>query len=159
SAAARPAASKPPLRIGATYSFNQFYPNPTLFASYGREGNFEVNFEYATILHQMPSGKLTPELATSWRTFSTGRGPNEDFEFTLRNDAKFADGTPVDANAVAGWLSWYSANNATYGPVMGPKPTFEAIGQSKVRARLTTPVPNFFQLLSDTGPYFGFPAS
>src|SRR5262249_27810176 len=71
----------------------------------------------------------------------------------------FADGTPVDANAVAGWLTWYSKTNGAYGPAMGPNPQFTAVGQWKVRARLAVPVPNFFQLASDTGPYFGQVAS
>lgn len=52
---------------------------------------------YAGITHLNPDGTVAPALATSWSYVGTG---NETFEFTLRHDARFSDGTPVTASAV-----------------------------------------------------------
>lgn len=154
------AAAKPSLRVGTTFSYDQFWADPGLYASYGREGSFQQSFQFASLFHMKPAGAIAPALATSWRTFVVGKsGPNKNFEFTLRKDAKFADGLPVNAAAVVGWLKWYNTTNTFYGQGLGPKPVFEAVGQWKVRVKLTFPTPNFFELLSDVGPNWGWVAS
>jgi peptide/nickel transport system substrate-binding protein len=146
----------PVLRIGVPFHFDQFWNSPALFRSTGGALNTEMALTYAPLFHMKPSGQIAPALATSWRTFSTGRGANKDFEFTLRHDANFSDGTPVNAVNVAQWLTWYAANSVSYGGVLGPKPEFTAVGPWKVRARLTFPSPGFFSILSDAGLYWGF---
>jgi peptide/nickel transport system substrate-binding protein len=148
------ATAKPILRLGTTYSYDQFWPSPDKYVVSGREGSTQVSIQYAPLLHALPGGKLVPALATKWRTFSTGRGANRDFEFTLVENAKFGDGTPVNAANVVTWLSWFAANNSSYGPLIGPKPKFVATGKYTVQVHLTIPVPTFFTLFSDIG--FGF---
>ncbi len=51
---------------------------------------------FDSLLRTGPQGNVLPGLATSWSHLA-GRV----WTFTLRNDAKFHDGTPVDAEAVA----------------------------------------------------------
>jgi peptide/nickel transport system substrate-binding protein len=147
-------ADKPILRLGTTYSYDQFWPSPDKYVVSGREGGTQMSIQYAPLLHGLPSGKLVGALATKWRTFSTGRGANRDFEFTLVKNAKFSDGQPVNAASVVNWLTWFAASNATFGPLIGPKPKFVATGPYTVQVHLTIPVPTFFSLFSDIG--FGF---
>src|SRR5262245_17023725 len=66
SAAARPAAAKPPLRIGMTFSGYQYWDNPAKFAAAGREVNTELTLAYGALFHQLPSGKIAPAMASSW---------------------------------------------------------------------------------------------
>src|SRR5437879_3618103 len=59
------AGALPTLKVGATYSYDQFWTNPGQYAAAGREGNFVEGFTFAPILHMKPSGSLAPALATS----------------------------------------------------------------------------------------------
>ncbi len=45
------------------------------------------------------NGKFTPQLATSWK-----QTDDQTYTFTLRQGAKFTDGTPLDAAAVKTWF-------------------------------------------------------
>jgi peptide/nickel transport system substrate-binding protein len=153
------ATTKPTLRIAATFSYDLFWSHFGLYAAAGREGALLTSLGYAPLIHVLPSGKLAPALATSWKVLKSKRGPNKDFEIILRKGAKFADGSPVNAAAVANYWTWFAKTNGAYGGMVGPKPVFEAVGETKVIARLTVPTPHFFQLNSDTGQYWGWIAS
>lgn len=52
--------------------------------------NWFVNLAYDTVLRLGPGGKTTAGLATKWGYVGTG---NKTFDFTLRPNLKFADGT------------------------------------------------------------------
>jgi peptide/nickel transport system substrate-binding protein len=152
------ATAKPTLRVAATYSYDQFWSHFGLYAAAGREGALLTSFGFAPLIHQLPSGKLAPALATSWRQLNTKAGPNKAFEITIRKGAKFADGSPVTAAAVANYWTWFAKTNGAYGGIVGPNPKFTASGQ-KVTALLTVPTPSFFSLMSDAGPIWGMIAS
>ncbi|MFH0946912.1 MAG: ABC transporter substrate-binding protein [Planctomycetota bacterium] len=51
---------------------------------------------YETLVRRDGSGKIVPDLAESWRIEDGGR----ELVLTLREDARFHDGSPVDAEAV-----------------------------------------------------------
>jgi peptide/nickel transport system substrate-binding protein len=51
---------------------------------------------YDTLVYPTPSGGVTPDVATQWTTSPDGLT----YTFTLRNDVKFHDGTPLTANDV-----------------------------------------------------------
>src|SRR5262249_26475439 len=113
----------------------------------------------AALLHMKPSGQFAPDLAVKWRAVDAGRGANKNFELTLRPGTKFADGSPLDAEAVAGWLNYFAKNSATYGSLLGPNPQFTASSKYVVRVALTVPTPNFFFYISDAGTIWGFVGS
>jgi peptide/nickel transport system substrate-binding protein len=58
---------------------------------------FVVDADVAeSLLYEGPNGQIVPWMATAYRVSPDGKT----FTFTLRTDATFADGTPVDADAV-----------------------------------------------------------
>jgi peptide/nickel transport system substrate-binding protein len=58
-----------------------------------------------TLLTLNEDGTVGPGLASSFAYIGTG---NKVFQLTLRKDVKFADGTPLDAQAVKTWLDYYA---------------------------------------------------
>ncbi|MBO8141524.1 MAG: ABC transporter substrate-binding protein [Firmicutes bacterium] len=91
--------------------------------------------------------EVEPELATGWTVSDDGRV----WTFTLRETARFADGTPVDAEAVA-----YSFNRLmAIGE--GPADAFptlekvEAVGPYTVRFTLSEPFAPFLLTLANNG--------
>ncbi len=94
-------------------------------------------------------GSLAPGLALSWRYYGTGRGPNKDFKFTLRPNARFSTGEPVTAQAVKTWLDYFFSAKGTYAGLMGPGLSIEAVGRLEVRLHLTIPNPDVPLLLSE----------
>ncbi|MDI2127578.1 ABC transporter substrate-binding protein [Yinghuangia seranimata] len=69
--------------------------------------NWFVNLAYDTLLRTGQDGKVHPALATEWGYVGTG---NTDFELKLRAGVNFADGTPVNAEAVAASLDYVRKN-------------------------------------------------
>jgi peptide/nickel transport system substrate-binding protein len=58
---------------------------------------------YDSLIHLGPKGKLQPGLATSWKYVGGG---NTRFQFKLRKNVKFSDGSPVTSAAVAKSLNY-----------------------------------------------------
>jgi peptide/nickel transport system substrate-binding protein len=114
---------------------------------------------YAPIFHQSPEGKVEPALATEWGYVNTGSSKNKVFEFTLRTGAKFSDGAPVNAAAVAKWLKYFVSSTGNFRNDFGAKPKFTAVGAQKVRIEMRTSNPSLPVLLSDQGDNSGFVAS
>lgn len=85
---------------------------------FGYRGGFETKtLLFDTLVRVDARGRIAPSLAESWQIENDGRT----FVFTLRPDAKFADGTPLDAAAVRLHLkrvcglpehSWLAASDA-----------------------------------------------
>jgi peptide/nickel transport system substrate-binding protein len=114
-------------------------------------GNWFIprSLSYAHIIHLNPNGTYSPELATSWKYFSTGRGPNKDFEFTLRHNARFSDGTPVTAQAVVTWFKYFATQPNIFLATMGPIRSFNAVGKWTVQIHLNTPNPDIPRVLAE----------
>ncbi|MFJ8794359.1 ABC transporter substrate-binding protein [Streptomyces sp. NPDC102462] len=75
---------------GALISFN-----PWLSPSGDNTGLMMNQMSYDALTHVEPDGEITPGLATSWKYTDP-----KTMTLKLRTDAKFDDGTPVDAAAV-----------------------------------------------------------
>lgn len=132
--------------------------NPALSTGFRTYSSIFYSLAYAALFHETPSGKFQPQLATSWHYVSTGT-PNEVFEFTLRPDAKFSDGTPVTAQGVVEWLKYFVKSPGVAAGDFGPDPAFTATGPLTVRIQLTSPNPDLPFLLSDEGDNAGFVVS
>lgn len=104
-----------------------------------------------SILHVNPNGTYGSGLAVSWHFYTTGRGNNKDFEFTLRHNARFSDGTPVTAQAVVTWMKYFESQTGLFQPQMGPIRSINASGKWTVQIHLNTPNPLVPYLLSEVG--------
>lgn len=69
-------------------------------ASFGLVDDQVSSLAYDTLLSMDPSGKLSGNLATDWTRVS-----DTQLTFTIRDDAKFHDGTPVTADDVVASLA------------------------------------------------------
>ena len=106
------------------------------------------------------AGVAAPGLATSWHYLKSSP-PNTMFEFTLRHNARFADGTPVTAQAIATWFK-YLANGplaANWGSYFGVLKSVRTVGEWTVVIQLKSPSPNVPYGLTDINLGFGSPAS
>ena len=110
---------------------------------------------YEAITHLNPNGSITPGLATSWGYIGKGK---KRFQFTLRRNARFSDGTRVTAQAVKTWFEYFPKNNSSRVAVMGPIASIETEGRWTVRLTLKTPNPALPFVLSEAQ-LWGFVAS
>jgi peptide/nickel transport system substrate-binding protein len=126
-------AGKPILRIGL--GSTQVSLDPA--KDHGGPHQVMMALTNEPIIHSNPDGSLGPGLATSWRYVGSG---NTTFEFTLRHDARFSDGTPVNAGAVKTWLDYFVKAKGPFATVMNLK-SVQAIGEWTVRLHLASPDP------------------
>ena len=86
------------------------------------------------------SARLVPGLATQWGFVGTG---NRTFQFVLRHDARFADGTPVTAQAMKTWIDYYVHAPGAIGlGLLGPVSSVETSDRWTVRINLARPSPS-----------------
>jgi peptide/nickel transport system substrate-binding protein len=135
--------AKPVLRIGLPLPPTSLDP-----AKDSNAGLFK-DISYTSIIHINPDGTFGPALATSWKYLDSPKGPNREFEFTLRSDAKFSNGEPVTAQAAAGWLTYFAGAHGYFAIQMGPDPVFEATSSDTVQIHLQVPHPNIPRLLAE----------
>ncbi|MEF2979374.1 ABC transporter substrate-binding protein [Subtercola sp. YIM 133946] len=109
----------------------------TLKAATGVPGTWFETPAYAAVLTKDASGAVQPGLAESWKYVGDG---NTDFEFTLRDGLTFADGTPMDAAAVAASLTYFTATTTGPSKAYFAAMTFTAVDTKTVH--ITTTVPN-----------------
>jgi peptide/nickel transport system substrate-binding protein len=105
--------------------------------------NWFVNLTYDTLTRMGPGGKLQPDLATEWGYVGTG---NTDFQLKLRSGVTFADGTPMDAKAVAASLDYIrkSGLNVSWTSAVS---SVTATGPLTVEIKCATPNPVLPELL------------
>ena len=138
SATATSAGSKPTLRFASATSVSNL--NPAIDID-----SYVLALAYAALLHINPDGSFAPALATSWHYVGTG---NKTFELTLRKDAHFSDGTPVNAQAVKKWMTYFSTEKGAFAKNI-PFKTIQTVGQWKVVLHLSRAEPNMPLLLSE----------
>lgn len=119
-------------------------------------GGPTLSIAYAPLFHVTPDGRVEPALATRWRYVDDEQRV---FEFTLREDAKFSDGTPVTAEAVVKWLRYYYESENIYSALLGRDPQFRALDRSTVQVSMSDPLPNLPFLFSEANVNWGFVAS
>ncbi len=103
----------------------------------------------AALIHENQNGTFSPELATSWGYVGSG---DKTFEFTLRHNARFSDGTLVTAQAYKTWLTYYNkvdggltfVNFGTH-----PIASISTIGEWTVVIHMSFPNPGVVWALSD----------
>ncbi len=92
-----------------------------------------------------------PGLATRWRYVGDG---NRVFELTLREDARFSDGTPVNARAVKTWIDYLVESRAPLlSGLIGEVTSVEAVDEFTVRINLGVPKPGMAFALSNDAPF------
>jgi peptide/nickel transport system substrate-binding protein len=131
-------------------------PNPAQATVKGYWSSIFFSLAYAPIFHLAVNGTVEPGLAVSWHYINSTQNRNEVFEFTLRPNAKFSDGSPVTAKDVAHWLAYFVGQTGPFHGVFGVKPSFSAISSLTVRIRMTSPNPELPDILSDQGDNAGF---
>jgi peptide/nickel transport system substrate-binding protein len=104
-----------------------------------------ASLAYTPIIHLQPNGSYSPGLALSWGYVGTG---NKTFQFTLRTDARFSDGTSVTAQAVNQWLRYFAGAKGAFADNI-PFKTIQTVGKWKVILHLTRPTPNLPWILSE----------
>jgi peptide/nickel transport system substrate-binding protein len=88
---------------GGTITIGTEFPPGTLDPTTGTQGSDlgYLNFVFDTLVQQNPqTGAIEPMLATSWKYLGGGR---LELALFLRHGVKFQDGTPFNAQAVAGY--------------------------------------------------------
>jgi peptide/nickel transport system substrate-binding protein len=137
--------TKPALTIGDTNlgsTFNHLKERPTPLIYW--------TLVTQTLIHVKYDGSLGPGLATSWRYIGTG---NKIFEMTIRQGARFSDGTQLDAQAVVNSMNYDKLNSIvkdTY-----PQGQIAATGPHTVQISLVDPNPLMPWLYSEAG-YWGY---
>ncbi|WP_158688019.1 MULTISPECIES: ABC transporter substrate-binding protein [Actinomycetes] len=71
-------------------------------------GNVLRVLAYDSLIRRNPNGSFAPGLASSWRFLGSG---NRQFELTLRQGVKFANGEVVDARSVKASLEYFLKNS------------------------------------------------
>jgi peptide/nickel transport system substrate-binding protein len=99
------------------------------------------------ILTMQKDGSVGAGLATHWDYVGQG---NKTFEFNLRKDAKFSDGSPVKAAAVKSWLEYFSKSPNSYVSIMGKIASIETPDAYTVRINLAAANPIVPQLLTNS---------
>lgn len=99
-----------------------------------------------SLTHKEPNGEIVPGLAESFRYIGEG---NTEFELTLRQDVKFSDGTPLNAEAVKKWLEYFADGTSPFVSLMQLE-SVEVVDEWTVRLHLATPNPAVPEILSDT---------
>jgi peptide/nickel transport system substrate-binding protein len=158
SAAGRAAIStaKPQLRIGVSAVSD---PNPAKYPGEAVAASV-WSVAYEPLIIQNADRSYTPGLASSWRYYSTGRGPNKDFELTIRHNARFSDGTPVNAATVANWFKYWLKNTfPNESASFGPNPKVTTSGNYTVQLHLTIPNAGIPNLVSQYPIAMGWVAS
>ncbi len=93
-----------------------------------------ISLTYEPLINVSSDGKYRPGLAASW-AYSDD---NKTFTLKLRTDAKFADGTAVDATAVVNSLKWYQENPGLIQGYMKPITSITATDSSTAVIRHDT---------------------
>ena len=103
---------------------------------------------YDPLIWYEPDGSYKPGLATKWTYVADD---NTRFELTLRSGVKFADGTPLDAEAVAASLR-YAFKTGTSGPIRVPNfESVKATGPLTVLISCSSPCGTMPIMLSQSG--------
>ncbi|MEN2740638.1 ABC transporter substrate-binding protein [Microbacterium sp. X-17] len=103
------------------------------------------------MLTQNKDGSIGPGLATSFGYVGTG---NTTFQLTLRDDAKFSDGSPVTADAVKTWMEYAKTAPGNAAVSYLPLASVDASGNS-VTLHLSAPDPIVPQVLASFSSVWG----
>lgn len=100
-------------------------------------------FAYATLVHQTADGEFTPYLATEWTFADDGMS----ITLQLRDDAKYSDGTDVNAENVAASITRFLTTPSFKLALVGSQvASAEATGEYEVKITFKIAVPQSYAL-------------
>ncbi|WP_327725542.1 ABC transporter substrate-binding protein [Streptomyces europaeiscabiei] len=110
--------------------------------------NLFFDLAYAPLIHINQKGEFEAGLAESWEYLDGNE--HRVFQLSLRTDARFSDGTPVDAEAVKAWLEYFMESGGPFSSAFGKGATVETPSDRKVVLRMKTPNTDVAWQLSQT---------
>lgn len=110
-------------------------------------GGYDKMYAYEPLVALDENEELAPALATEWEV-APG---NESITFTLRDDAKFSDGTPVTAEAVKTWLDYKATVAGPVDNLLGGIESVEVVGDNQVKVTAKDPNPTIAAAFSPKG--------
>ena len=99
---------------------------------------------YASLLNRATDGTIVEGLADKWGYVGEG---NTDFEFSLRDGLKWADGSAITADDVVKSLEYFKGGSGGSSPYLANM-TFSAVDDKTVHITSTTPNPVIADLLT-----------
>lgn len=122
---------------------NPFAPlsmDPSLSGN-GRAGTHLMP-AYEPLLRVRADGSFEPALATAWAMSPDSRQAT----FTLRHDAKFSDGEPVNAEAVKKSIEYFRSRKGPFSVNLASVTAIDTPAPDKIRFTLSEPNPAFLNL-------------
>lgn len=104
----------------------------------GGAGQMDLGLAYEALIRYKPDGSLAPGLATSWKL----EPGNEVIVFTLRQNARFSDGTPVTGQAVKTWLDLRNSITSPLDQLIGRIKSVAVPSRYVVSVTLANPNPD-----------------
>ncbi len=140
SAGLTPAQAQKTLTVG-----NPFSPlslDPSLSGN-GRAGTHLMP-AYEPLVRERADGSLEPALALSWKVAADLK----EVTFTLRKDAKFSDGSPVNAAAVKKSLEYWRGKKGPFSVNFLTVTSIDVLDEYRVSIKMSEPQPSIAALFS-----------
>jgi peptide/nickel transport system substrate-binding protein len=99
---------------------------------------------YEPLVRERADGSLEPALATSWKISPD----NKEVTFTLRKDAKFSDGDPVNAAAVKKSLDYWRAKKGPFTVNFLSVTSIDVLDEHRVSIKMSESQPSIAALFS-----------
>jgi len=110
---------------------------------------------YDTLIRMKPDGTLVPMLAKEWKY----NADKTVLTLTLRDDVKFTDGTPFNADAAKQNLERFKAGTSPDAQFLAALKTAKAVDATTLELTLSAPDPAFLNYLSKDASFMQSPAS
>lgn len=139
------------LTLGALLAPKTFAANQSEFA------NLSPFYQavYDTLIRMKPDGSLVPMLAKDWKY----NADKTILTLTLRDDVKFTDGTPFNADAAKQNLERFKAGTSPDAQFLAALKTAKAVDATTLELTLSAPDPAFLNYLSKDASFMQSPAS
>jgi peptide/nickel transport system substrate-binding protein len=111
-------------------------------------GQVFVDLAYEPLIFKDPQGEYQPDLATEW---GYQDDTNQVFELTLRDGVTFADGTPIDNEAVAGSIRYFKDAKGPQAIDLAALDAIDTSTPGKVLLTFSKPTPNLERVFSQVG--------
>lgn len=110
----------------------------------GAQSNIYMTLAYDSLTYTEPTGKIVPDLATSWK-MSDG---NKQMTLHLRKGVHFSDGSVMTAAGVVKWLKYFQTTKGVDNAELQQMTSATATGPLTVVIKLSSPNPGLPALLS-----------
>jgi peptide/nickel transport system substrate-binding protein len=99
---------------------------------------------YEPLVRERADGSIEPALAASWKVAAD----NKEVTFTLRKDAKFSDGEPVNAAAVKKSIEYFRAKKGPFTVNLASVTSIDVVSEFVVSIKLSESQPAIVNLFS-----------